>query len=128
MSSEDFKTIVKEYANISKEITAANKAVKLLKDQKDQLGASILAFMQSKNVDECMLPGGGKITRKVSKRTGTLKPEIIFEELVSQLGDEAKAQQALQSINSKRGVTEREVISLTQPRGGAISVQVDDDE
>lgn len=125
MSSEDFKVIAKEYANISKEITNANKQVKILKDQKDQLSASILAFMQSKNVDECMLPGGGKIVRKVTKRTGTLKPQLIFDELVKELGDEAKAQQVLQTINSKRGITEKEIISLSQPRG---SVSVDDDD
>jgi hypothetical protein len=125
MSSEDFKVIAKEYANISKEITNANKQVKILKDQKDQLSASILAFMQSKNVDECMLPGGVKIVRKVTKRTGTLKPQLIFDELVKELGDEAKAQQVLQTINSKRGITEKEIISLSQPRG---SVSVDDDD
>lgn len=119
MSTEDFKAIASQYATISQEITNANKEVKRLKDQKDQLGLSILSFMQSKQIDECVLPGGGKIVRKVSKRAGTLKPEIIFDELVAQLGDEAKAQQALQNINSKRGTSEKEVISLSQARGGA---------
>ena len=117
MSSDDFKTIVAQYAIISQDITNANKEVKKLKDQKDELGASILGFMQAKQIDECVLPGGGKIVRKVSKRAGTLKPELIFDELVSQLGDEAKAQQALQNINGKRGTTEKEVISLM--RGGS---------
>ena len=123
MSSEDFKAIANQYATLSQEITNANKEVKKLKDQKDQLGMSILSFMQSKNIDECVLPGGGKIVRKVSKRAGSLKPEIIFDELVTQLGDEAKAQQALQNINSKRGTTEKEVISLSQARGGSSSSQ-----
>jgi len=129
MSSEDFKAIVDQYANISKEITTANKEVKKLKDQKDQIGVSILAFMQSKNIDECMLPNGGKIVRKVSKRAGSLKPEIIFQELVALLGDEAKAQQALQNINSKRGTTEKEVISLLGGRGGgSASLETPDNE
>jgi hypothetical protein len=123
MSSEDFKAVVDQYANISKEITAANREVKKLKDQKDQLGVTVLSFMQSKNIDECQLPNGGKVVRKISKRAGTLKPEIIFDELVAQLGDEAKAQQALQNINSKRGTTEKEVITLLAGRGNSLNVE-----
>lgn len=118
MSAEDFRTIAEEYSDLSKQITAMNKEVKKLKDQKEEIGSAILAFMQTKNIDECALPGGGKITRKVSKRTGTLKPELILEELVAQLGDEARAQQCLQNINSKRGVVEKEMISLSTSRGG----------
>lgn len=127
MSNEDFKAIANQYAAISQEITCANKEIKKLKDQKDDLSVSILSFMQSKNVDECVLPGGGKIVRKVSKRAGSLKPELIFDELVAQLGDEAKAQQALQSINSKRGTTEKEVISLSHAKSGQSATQQVDD-
>ena len=117
MSANDFKTVATEYADITKKITALNKEVKTLKDQKDEIGVSILSFMQSNNIDECELPGG-KITRKVSKRTETLKPELILEELKTQLGDDAKAELSLQTINSKRTVTEKEVISISL-RGSA---------
>jgi hypothetical protein len=117
MSADEFRSIAEEYATISKKISEINKEVKTLKMQKDDIATAILAFMQSKNIDECTLPSGGKITRKVTKRTETLKPEFILAEFVDQLGDEAKAHQCLQNINSKRGTTEKEVISLTM-RGG----------
>jgi hypothetical protein len=113
MSADDFKTIATEYADITKKITAMNKEVKTLKDQKDEIGVTILSFMQSNNIDECELPGGGKITRKVSKRTEGLKPELVLDELKTQLGDAAKAELCLQNINSKRTITEKEVISIS---------------
>jgi cell division septum initiation protein DivIVA len=47
MSADDFKTIATEYADITKKITAMNKEVKTLKDQKDEIGVTILSFMQS---------------------------------------------------------------------------------
>ncbi len=118
MSANDFKTVANEYADISRKITALNKETKLLKDQKDEIGMSILSFMQSNGIDECELPGGGKITRKVSKRTEGLKPDLILDELKTQLGDDAKAELSLQNINSKRTVTEKEVISISLRSGG----------
>lgn len=36
MSANDFKTVATEYADITKKITALNKEVKILKDQKDE--------------------------------------------------------------------------------------------
>lgn len=120
MSADDFKTIATEYADITKRITALNKDVKVLKDQKDEIGLSILSFMQTNNIDECELPGGGKIARKVSKRTEGLKPELVLDELKAQLGDDAKAELCLQNINSKRTVTEKEVISISL-RGASAS-------
>jgi len=119
MSSEDFKSICEEFAEASKAITDLNKKARELKIQKDQLGEAILAFMQTKNIDECQLPGVGKIVRKTSKRTEALKPELILAELTTALGDEAKANQALQNINSQRNVVEKETITLTKGGGSA---------
>jgi hypothetical protein len=49
----------------------------------------------------------------VSKRTEGLKPELVLDELKTQLGDAAKAELCLQNINSKRTITEKEVISIS---------------
>jgi len=117
MSADDFKSIAEEFAEVSKKITESNKRSRELKIQKDQIAESILAFMQTKDIDECQLPGIGTIVRKKSKRTEALKPEMILSELTTALGDEAKANQVLQNMNSKRSVKETEVISLT--KGGA---------
>lgn len=118
MSSSEFKSIANEYKLLAQQITAMNKEVKALKDKKDEIGETILAFMSSNDIDECELAGGGKITRKVSKRTEGLKPEFVLDELKTQLGDDAKAERSLQSINSKRATVEKEVISLSL-RGGS---------
>lgn len=116
MSAEDFKSIAEEYAEVSKQITDLNKRARELKNQKDQIGESILSFMQTKNIDEAELPGIGKIVRKTSKRTESLKPELILATLTSALGDEAKATAALQDMNSQRTIVEKEVIALTKSR------------
>jgi len=119
MSADDFKSIAEEFAVVSKQITDLNKQSRELKMQKDQIGESILAWMQTKDIDECNLPGVGKIVRKKSKRTEALKPELILAELTAALGDEAKATQALQNMNSQRSVVEKEVITLTKGGGSA---------
>lgn len=87
--------------------------------QKDSMADAILAYLKNHSIDEVKLPQGAKIVRKVSKRTGTLKKEMIFDELKARLGDEAKANEALQNIYSKREVVEKEVVSLSMGRGGA---------
>ena len=54
--ADDFKNIAAEYAAVSKEITAVNRHVKDLKNQKDQMGAAILAYLKSNSIDEVNLP------------------------------------------------------------------------
>ena len=61
--------------------------------------------------------------RKISKRSGTLKKEMILEEFKAILGDDAKAESALQNLYSKREVVEKEVISLNMPRGSTVPVE-----
>jgi hypothetical protein len=121
--ADDFKNIAAEYAAVSKEITAVNRHVKDLKNQKDQMGAAILAYLKSNSIDEVNLPEGARIVRKISKRSGTLKKEMILEEFKAILGDDAKAESALQNLYSKREVVEKEVISLNMPRGSTVPVE-----
>jgi hypothetical protein len=125
--ADDFKNIASEYAALSQEITAVNRHAKELKNQKDQMGAAILAYLKSNSIDEVNLPEGAKIVRKVSKRSGTLKKEMILEEFKSILGDDAKAESALQNLYSKREVVEKEVISLNMPRTRAVQENSDDE-
>lgn len=123
--ADDFKTIANEYANISQEITNVNRHVKDLKTQKDQMASAILAYLKTNSIDQVCLPQGATIVRKVSKRNGTLKKEMILAEFKEQLGDDAKAEHAVQNLYSRREVTEKEIISLNFPRG---QQQVLDDE
>lgn len=127
--TDDFKNIATEFAALSQEITNVNRHAKELKNQKEQMAAALLAYLKSNSIDEVNLPEGAKIVRKVSKRSGTLKKEMILEEFKAQLGDEAKAELAVQNLYSRREVTEKEVISLNLPRGAAArAAQEDEDE
>jgi len=128
MSESDFKSIASEFAAVAAQITNVNRQVKELKMQKDSMAEAILAYLKNHSIDEVNLPEGARIVRKVSKRTGTLKKEMILEELVERLGDEAKANEALQNIYSKREVVEKEMISLSMSRGGTSTTMMDADE
>lgn len=125
---EDFKTISSEFAAISKKITDVNRHVKELKNQKDQMATAILSYLKSNQIDEVNLPEGATIVRKVSKRNGSLKKEMILEEFKAQLGDEARAEQALQNLYSRREVVEKEVVSLSLARRGRVQAEPEDDE
>ena len=127
MSSEDFKIVAAEYAAMCKEIQRANASVRDMKKKKDELGETILSLMKQRDLDECQLPTGEKIIRKTSKRTSTLKPEMILDEFKTVLNDDAKAAQSLQNIQSKREVIEKEIISFSAPRGSSTPSEPIDD-
>jgi len=91
-----------------------------------QPGDTILGIMRHKDLDECQLPNGGRIIRKTSKRTSTLKPEMILDEFKTVLKDDAKAELSLQNIQSKREVVEKETISFSAPRGARAPVEQGD--
>ena len=125
--NQDFKVIATEYAAKCKEITELNRAVKELKNKKDEIGETLLSVMRTSGIDECQLPTGEKIIRKTSKRSSTLKPEMILNEFKEILGDDAKAEAALQNLQSKREVTEKETISFSASRGRVVTPDEDDD-
>lgn len=114
-TATDFKEAVRAYIELHDEITASSKQLRELKHQKDAIGDVILRWMRSNSVDECELPDG-KLVRKTSKRTQSLKKEFVFEELKKLTGDEAKAEASLMNIFSMRAVVEKEVLSRTTRR------------
>jgi hypothetical protein len=126
--AEDFKTIASEFASLSQEITNINRHAKELKNQKEQMAAAILAYLKSNSIDEVNLPEGARIVRKISKRSGTLKKDMILDEFKSILGDDAKAEHHLQNLYSRREVVEKEVVTLNIPRGPRPTQDQDDDD
>lgn len=113
VTGDDFKEAVKAYIELHDEITASSKQLRELKQQKDAVGDIILVWMRSNLIDECELPDG-KLVRKTSKRTQTLKKEFVFDELKKITGDEARAEASLLNIFSMRAVVEKEVLSRTR--------------
>lgn len=126
--AEDFKTIASEFASLSQEITNINRHAKELKNQKEQMAAAILAYLKSNSIDEVNLPEGARIVRKISKRSGTLKKDMILDEFKSILGDDARAEHHLQNLYSRREVVEKEVVTLNIPRGPRPTQDQDDDD
>ena len=111
-TTSEFKDAVKAYIELHAEITRSSKQLRELRQQKDAVGEIILRWMRSHSVDECELPDG-KLVRKTSKRTGTLKREMILEELKKLTGDEARAGVSLENIFGMRSVIETEILSRT---------------
>jgi len=128
MSSEDFKVVAAEYAELCKEIQKVNAILRDMKKKKDALGETILGIMKQKDLDECQLSNGARIIRKTSKRTSTLKPEMILDEFKTVLRDDAKAEQSLQNIQSKREVVEKETISFSAPRGARAPIEEEEED
>lgn len=110
-TGSDFKEAVKAYCAVNDEIVAAGKKIRELRKQKDTVGEVILAFMRNNSIDVCELPDG-KLTRRVSKRTETLKKEHILKELASVL-DDARALNVVNNIFANRAVVEKDTLTRT---------------
>lgn len=108
-SDPDFREAVKLYIDLHDEIDNVQKNLKDVRKRRDDLGNSILQHMRSKDIDECQLPDGGKLVRKLSKRTEALKKDHIVKELRNALGgDDMKVQTVLTNIFSLRSVEQKE--------------------
>lgn len=116
IDSDEFKNCVKTYVDLHDEITASSKHLSELKKKKDAIGQLIVDFMKHRGIDECELQdNGGKLVRRESKRTETLKKEHILQELMMLVGnDSSRAQECLEKIYNKRGVETKEVLSRTK--------------
>lgn len=128
-AAQDFKSILSEYSDVNKELTALNSQVKEIRAAKKNIEDTVVSFMKLNSIDEAQLPDGSKIIRKVSKRTSPMTKDLIIDVLKSKMS-EADAISLVQEIFSKRKVTESETISLSKPRkrtGAALDLD-DDDE
>jgi hypothetical protein len=114
-TEEDFKNAVRAYIELHDGIASSSKQLREMKKQKDIVGDTILAWMRTNGIDECALPDG-KLARKTSKRTESLKKDYVMCELKKVLGDEGRAAASLNSIFSMRNITEKEILTRTTNR------------
>lgn len=115
MEGAEFKASVKRYVELHDEIADAAKFLTALRHKKDELGDLIVQFMRHSNIDECDLQQGGKLVRRESKRTETLKKEHIVSELMKLTNnDSTRANASLENIYNKRGVEIKDVLSRTK--------------
>lgn len=116
IDTEDFRNCVKTYVELHDEIAASSKHLSELRKKKDAIGQLIVEFMKHKGIDECELQdNGGKLVRRESKRTETLKKEHILQEIMGLVGqDSSRANSCLENIYGKRTVEVKETLTRTK--------------
>ena len=116
IDSEEFKNCVKAYVELHDEIAASSKHMSELRKKKEAIGQLIVQFMKDRGIDECELQdGGGKLIRRESRRTETLKKEHILDEIMRLVNnDSGLANTSLDNIMGKRGVAVSETLTRTK--------------
>jgi hypothetical protein len=114
LSEHSFKDAVRSYIELYDELMKSQKALRDLRRKKDDIGKAIVEFMKRNKIDEFQV-ADGKLQRRVSKRTSTLKKEHILDGLREALGnDETRIDEAIKRMNSNRAVTEIEALRRTR--------------
>lgn len=109
MDSEQFKTAVKEFAELSDELTEASKAVRELRKRKLELGEEILEIMRTEDIDELQL-ADGKLVRRQAKRTEPLTREKIQTHLRKSL-PATDADNAVENMYGAREIVVKDALS-----------------
>lgn len=111
-TDDEFKAAVTLFVELHDEMQRMSKEMKELRQRKDALGETILKSMRTKDIDVCQLGDGrGRLVRKETKTTGSLKKEHICSALQSALGDERRAEAVLNTIYSQRNVEVKETLA-----------------
>lgn len=117
MTSEvdpEFRDAVKAYIDMHDQLTDAGKQLREIRKKKKELADVIVQYMKKNDIDGINVRDG-KLVRKTSKRLEPLKKEHIMEELTKTLG-EARAEDALVNIFSKRGVNNTDTLLRTRKK------------
>lgn len=101
----EFNSLVTKYTGLSDELTASAKTIRELRSKAKALGESILEFMKKHNIEEVDVAGRGKLTRKISKRTGPINKDLIADELRAHVSADA-VPLIIDKIMSRRETTE----------------------
>lgn len=113
----DFRDAVKAYIDMHDQLLEAGKQLRGIRKKKAELADVIVQYMKKNDIEECMLKDG-KLIRKQAKRLEALKKEHIMEELTKAVGD-ARAEDIMVNIFSKRAVAEKDTLRRTHKRSSA---------
>lgn len=116
IDAEEFRSCVKTYVELHDEIFASTKHLSELRKKREAIGELIVEFMKHRGIDECELQdNGGKLVRRESKRTETLKKDHIMAELLPLVGhDSTRAHACIENIFNKRQVESKQVLTRTK--------------
>ena len=111
--SDQFKEAIAELEGIKKQLTEAQKAIKVLKDRETSLKTFIGGYMKAQKIDDVQTRGGTKVTQKTSIKKPVITKKILMDELPNYIeGGQARLEQILKDIEEKLEPKETSTLQL----------------
>ena len=111
--SDQFRSAMKDWVELKKQLTSARKDMKILNTREKQLKEYIKNYMKKQEIDKVNLKGG-KVTLKVSQKSGSFTKAAVMNGLhIYFQGDEVRTEAVMTCILDNIDKKETEVISLT---------------
>jgi hypothetical protein len=130
--AEEIKDTLRSWIAADDEIRALQAQIKTIRERKNTLGASVLAFMKSNDLGNFVLDGsGGTIARSERISRPALKRSTLRQQLFLQFADQpervAEALRAIEGIpegsdDMSVNGTKRDILSRRLPRSQNISL------
>lgn len=109
---EQLTALVKEYIQLSNQISVTSKHILTLKKTLKSYESDILDFLAKNDLDGLSSPDGGYIFRKASKTMSSINKDVVQEKLLETLGDADQVSSIMEKIMSGRQVKEKMVLKL----------------
>ena len=111
--SDAFRTAMRDWVDLKKQLTSARKDMKVLNTREKQLKEYIKQYMKNQAIDKVNMKGG-KVTLKSSQKSGSFTKAAVQRGLNLYFqGDEVRTEAAMTVILDNITKTDTEVISLT---------------
>ena len=111
--SDQFKEAIAELEGIKKQLTEAQKAIKVLKDRETSLKTFIGGYMKAQKIDDVQTRGGTKVTQKTSIKKPVITKKILMDELPNYIeGGQERLEQILKDIEDKLEPKETSTLQL----------------
>jgi len=111
--SDAFRTAMRDWVDLKKQLTSARKDMKVLNTREKQLKEYIKQYMKNQAIDKVNMKGG-KVTLKSSQKSGSFTKAAVQKGLNLYFqGDEVRTEAAMTVILDNITKTDTEVISLT---------------
>jgi hypothetical protein len=130
--AEEIKDTLRSWIAADDEIRALQAQIKTIRERKNTLGASVLAYMKDNDLGNFVLDGpGGTIARSERTSRPALKRSTLRQQLFLQFADQpervAEALRAIEGIpeggdDMSVGGTKRDILSRRLPRSQNISL------
>lgn len=124
---------LRSWIGLDDQIRTLQNQIKALRDQKNQVGATVLDFMKNNELDNFVLDGpGGSISRSVRTVRPALRRDVLRTQLLLHFADQpqrvAEALRAIEGIpegaeDMSVGGTVRELLTRRMPRTQRIALQ-----